>query len=187
MAKRAAILKKSVPLSLYILLFLSISISIALGVLEWKRNIVTHVVDGDTLVLQDGRYVRLLGVDAPKHGRCMADRAKARLESLTVGRHVRLKDVQQDEYGRSLANVIVNEPFGMWMTYLYHRFIQRDGYKGFAMINRVMVSEGMGKYRMFSNQYTRVLTAADEVARTGNLGIYSPVCRQLLTGGIFIP
>ena len=166
-------------LFLSIFLFFFISLCIILSVREWQRNTVSHVIDGDTFTLHDGRRVRLLGVDAPEEGRCMADRATERLTILVHGKHVRLKDQTMDSYGRIMANVIADEPFGVWMKYLYHRFFKRDEYKGFAMINRVMVEEGLGKYSFSGTQYSKVLTSAHELARTRQLGIYSSVCRQL--------
>lgn len=179
--KHPVVPSKAVQLIFTIILLLSISFCIILSFRAWQRGVVERVVDGDTFILHDGRQIRLLGVDAPETGRCFGDRATARMTQLVLGRHVRLKDIQHDQYGRIMANVIADEPFGLWMTYLYHRFFKRDGYKGFAMVNRVMVEEGLGKYTFSGTQYKGVLTNAHEIARTGNLGIYSSVCRQLET------
>jgi micrococcal nuclease len=69
---------------------------------------IEYVHDGDTLFLQDGRKVRLLGVDTPEIGdaaECYGDEATALLRSmLPEGSHVRvLADVQPlDRYERSL-------------------------------------------------------------------------------------
>lgn len=177
--KRRVVSSLSRSLFLPVILILSISLCIILSLREWQRNTVSHVIDGDTFTLKDGRRVRLLGVDAPEEGRCMADRATERLTSLVAGRHVRLKDQTMDSYGRIMANVIADEPFGLWMKYVYHRFFKRDGYKGFAMINRVMIEEGLGKYTFSGTQYGKVLTSAHEVARTRQVGIYDSVCRQI--------
>jgi endonuclease YncB( thermonuclease family) len=58
----------------------------------------TQVVDGDTLMLADGREVRLVGIQAPKLplGRAgfeawpLAEEARALLAELTLGRHLDL-------------------------------------------------------------------------------------------------
>src|SRR3990167_10534897 len=83
----------------------------------WQRNIVVSVPDGDSLQLKDGRRIRLLGIDAPEKGRCMADEARAKLAELTKGRHVRLKNVVTDDYGRQLATVII-EDWPAWIGYM---------------------------------------------------------------------
>ncbi|HZD25183.1 MAG TPA: thermonuclease family protein [Alphaproteobacteria bacterium] len=73
------------------------------------------VVDGDTLVLDDGRQVRLVGIQAPKLplGRPgfrawpLAGEAKAALVALAQGRSLRLAFGGQriDRYGRVLAHL----------------------------------------------------------------------------------
>ncbi|MCL4360017.1 hypothetical protein M1555_02055 [Patescibacteria group bacterium] len=41
---------------------------------DWNRGAVVAVSDGDSPDLADGRRVRLLGLDAPERGRCMAEK-----------------------------------------------------------------------------------------------------------------
>ncbi len=73
------------------------------------------VIDGDTIILTDGRHVRLIGIDAPeienrkkgKRAEPYGDKAKTFLQSLTASKKVRLvldKDAK-DHYGRTLAYV----------------------------------------------------------------------------------
>jgi len=72
---------------------------------------VARVLDGDTLLLADGKKVRLLGVDTPeleKAGRpaeFLAHRAKQELTNLAQGKRVRLEydRMRYDQYGRLLA------------------------------------------------------------------------------------
>ena len=76
---------------------------------------VTEVIDGDTVMLDTGKQVRLVGIQAPKLplGRPdfaawpLADKAKAALESLSLGRRVTLAYGGQpiDRYGRLLAHL----------------------------------------------------------------------------------
>lgn len=78
---------------------------------------IAGVVDGDTLVLDDGREVRLKGIQAPKLplGRSgfeawpLADEAKARLEVLANGKPAQLRygGARRDRHGRVLAHVFV--------------------------------------------------------------------------------
>jgi endonuclease YncB( thermonuclease family) len=84
---------------------------------------VIEVIDGDTLVLTDGRQVRLVGIQAPKLplGRSgfkawpLAQEAKAALEELTLGRAVTLAygGRRGDRHGRALAHLF--GPEGQWI------------------------------------------------------------------------
>jgi micrococcal nuclease len=71
---------------------------------------VQRVIDGDTLVLADGRHVRLIGVDTPERGDCGYQEATQALERLAgPGTSIRL-DLGQDptdRYGRTLAYLTV--------------------------------------------------------------------------------
>jgi endonuclease YncB( thermonuclease family) len=83
------------------------------GVREWAR--VAHVYDGDTVRLNDGRRVRLIGIDSPEVAReqqpaePLAERAEARLEELIAesGYRVGLRPGREgrDDYGRLLAHL----------------------------------------------------------------------------------
>lgn len=85
---------------------------------------VVHVVDGDTVVLDDGRQVRLVGIQAPKLalGRAnfrpwpLADEAKAFVEDRLVDKRVTLRLAPQpkDRHGRVLAHVVRSDD-GLWL------------------------------------------------------------------------
>ena len=87
-----------------------------------ERAGVVEVIDGDTLVLDDGRQVRLVGIQAPKLplGRPgfaawpLADEAKAALEVLTLGRRVALAYGGQrvDRHRRALAHLYLEDEAG---------------------------------------------------------------------------
>src|SRR5690606_29730657 len=80
---------------------------------------VVSVSDGDTLELDGGLTVRLVGIQAPKLplGRegfepwPLADEAKARLEELTMGQTVALHygPEPRDRHGRALAHLSVED------------------------------------------------------------------------------
>jgi endonuclease YncB( thermonuclease family) len=69
---------------------------------------VSYVVDGDTIRLADGRYVRLIGIDTPERGRPYHRAATQSLDRL-VGARVRLVNPasvdDRDGYGRALRYV----------------------------------------------------------------------------------
>jgi len=71
---------------------------------------IDHVVDGDTVVLEDGRHVRLVEIDAPElpENECYAREAERALEAiLPPGAQVVLQQDpaldKQDRFGRTLA------------------------------------------------------------------------------------
>jgi micrococcal nuclease len=73
---------------------------------------VAQVLDGDTIVLEDGRHVRLVQLDAPEtdEGECYAQAARRILERLLPpGTQVRIEIDpaldKLDRYGRTLAYV----------------------------------------------------------------------------------
>lgn len=80
---------------------------------------VVRVTDGDTITaLRDGEEVRvrLIGVNAPDSGECLAEESKKRLEELLRGKTVRLEtdEGKSDRFGRTPAylwaeEVLVNE------------------------------------------------------------------------------
>jgi micrococcal nuclease len=71
---------------------------------------VARVIDGDTLVLQDGRHVRLIGVDTPERGDCgygEATEALTRLAGPGTSVHLQRGEDPTDRYGRTLAYLTV--------------------------------------------------------------------------------
>ncbi|MDH3738653.1 MAG: thermonuclease family protein [Alphaproteobacteria bacterium] len=85
--------------------------------------VVREIVDGDTVILDDGRQVRLVGIQAPKLplGRKnfekwpLADEAKTALSELVLGRRVTLGygGQRQDRHGRELAHLFTDD--GLWV------------------------------------------------------------------------
>lgn len=78
---------------------------------------VLHVIDGDTIILRDGRRVRYIGVDTPERGDPRlggaAQQATEANRRLVAGKPLRLElDVQaMDAYGRLLAYVWASDVF----------------------------------------------------------------------------
>ncbi len=82
-------------------------------------SVVTSINAGDTLILEDGRAVRLSGVIGPRRAQGgPAQEARAKMEAaiaeLTVGKKVSLQlgDRKRDRYGRILAQVMVSSAGG---------------------------------------------------------------------------
>lgn len=75
------------------------------------RTVVTQVIDGDTVEIQSGEHVRLIGLDTPEGGACGYELATSWMRRMTEGREVRLinpSSVQdEDAYGRLLRYIEV--------------------------------------------------------------------------------
>ncbi|MFQ5846294.1 MAG: thermonuclease family protein [Candidatus Methylomirabilales bacterium] len=80
------------------------------GAGEERSVRIRRVIDGDTAVLQDGRRVRYLGINAPERGQPYFAEATALNRRLTEGRRVRLEEDQvlEDGYKRLLAYVYLD-------------------------------------------------------------------------------
>ncbi len=95
---------------------------------------VATVVDGDTLRLDDGRTVRLVGIDTPERGECGYGEATRRLARLVDGERVslRISDEDTDRYGRLLRYVDVGSTdAGLELIedgLAVARYDSRDGY-----------------------------------------------------------
>lgn len=81
---------------------------------EAGRGVVTEISGGETLVLDDGRAIRLMGVLGPKRAsQGPGSEARAAMETalagMTLGRQVSLRTGQRkrDRYGRLLAHVML--------------------------------------------------------------------------------
>jgi endonuclease YncB( thermonuclease family) len=133
------------------------------GLAAGDSAVVREIVDGDTVVLDDGRQVRLVGIQAPKLplGRAnfekwpLADEAKEALSELVLGRRVTLGygGQRQDRYGRELAHLFTDD--GLWV--------------------QVSLLE-LGYARVYSFADNRSLVArmleAEELARDATQGIW---------------
>lgn len=125
--------------------------------MNFNRNRVIRVVDGDSFETKDGRRIRLLGLDAPEIDNCMGFQAKEALEIMIEGKVVRLKDQVRDDYGRNLANVFVASTF----------------------VNKEMIKRGLGKYNSGDNKRRTEMRNAYLEAKDKELGIFSSLCRQI--------
>jgi len=137
------------------------------GLRDGARGTVTEIVDGDTLLLDTGRVVRLIGIQAPKLalGRHAhedwpkGNEAKAALIALTLNRAVLLRygGEDTDRHGRSLAQVyVVDDGAGLW-------------------VQQKMLERGMARVYSFPDNRACLpdLLAAEGRARADALGIWA--------------
>jgi micrococcal nuclease len=133
---------------------------------------VVSVVDGDTVVLDDKRQVRLVGIQAPKlplgrdyvKKQPFADQSKAALEELVLGKFVRLSygGRRTDRHGRALAHLHLLD--GTWV----------QGW---------LLERGLARVYSFRDNRTRVdaMLALEGAARAGREGLWSHNFYRIIT------
>ncbi len=130
-----------------------------------EEHLVTKVIDGDTIVLDNGEVVRYIGIDTPEiraHSKggpdCYALEAKVRNKELVLNKKVRLvKDVSnRDRYHRLLRYVYVGDTF----------------------INETLVREGYAKVATYPPdvKYVDLFRQAEQEARQRGRGLWSSSC-----------
>ncbi len=130
--------------------------------LEPRLARVKRVVDGDTLLLEDGERIRLFGVDTPETKIPNQPPEPFGLEAtefttqFVAGQTIRLEfDAERyDKYGRTLAYV----------------------YVGNRMLNEELILAGLSPAQLqypFRNDMKRRFAAAEQVARSRGVGLWS--------------
>lgn len=140
---------------------------------DGPRGTVTEVVDGDTVLLDNGMQVRLIGTQAPKLplGRDgfeawpLADEAKAALEDLVLGERVivRYGGERRDRYDRVLGQMFVTVGGGeVW-------------------VQEKMILDGLARVYSFPDNRSCLATLleAESRARTMKLGIWDDPYYQI--------
>jgi micrococcal nuclease len=118
--------------------------------------IVTKVIDGDTIRIQTGQTVRLIGIDTPEITRieCFGKEASLKLSDLILDKQVRLeKDVSEtDRYGRILRYV--------WL--------------GDELINETLVKQGFARSYRYppDTKYQERFDIAQTFAQLNRLGLW---------------
>jgi micrococcal nuclease len=117
--------------------------------------LVTNVVDGDTLDLEDGSRVRLSGINTPEKGECYYKEAKEKLKELTLNKTVYLHTDYSllDKYKRKLRYIYVGDIF----------------------VNGVLVDEGYArvfdKYKEDTRKYPELKKLEEEPIKT-KIGVW---------------
>lgn len=113
---------------------------------------VTKVLDGDTVIVEGGYHVRLLGIDADERGYPCYKEGKERLEELVLNKEVRLEKDQTDvdQYDRCLRYLFLNN----------------------KNINLQLVREGLAIARFYPPdlKYKEEITQAEEEAIENKVG-----------------
>ena len=143
----------------YWLLFLWISVLLAFiyflsGIEQGgkeEERIITKIIDGDTIIVEGGETIRLLGIDCDEKGKKCYTPAKNYIENNFLGKTAVLKSGKDDKdiYGRSL------------------RYIFVDG----KNVNVEMVAQGFCVARIQDeDKYSNEIRAAESDAIVGKIG-----------------
>ncbi len=132
-----------------------------------QEALVVLVGDGDTVIIEGGQKVRLLGIDAPELERedrpadFLAHKAKAELARLINGQRLRLEydQLRYDQYGRLLAYLFLP-----------------DG----ALVNAELVRQGLAKVYIFppNTRYLDRLLKAQREALEASRGLWRQALKQ---------
>lgn len=116
------------------------------------KKLVTKVLDGDTVIIEGGYSVRLLGIDADEKGYPCYEPAKKRLEGLVLDKEVYLESDKEDkdQYER------------------YLRYLILDG----KNVNVELVKEGLAiaRFSRENAKYREEIIAAEKEARENKVG-----------------
>ncbi len=124
------------------------------------RHKVVHVYDGDTIKLDDGRKVRLIGIDAPEvespysNAESFGEESKRYLAFLLRGKEVTIKPGWEtcDRYGRTLAYVYADN----------------------VLVNGRMIRDGWARaYRRFDHEYRDLFIVYEKEAKARGIGIWN--------------
>lgn len=120
--------------------------------------LVTRVVDGDTIELENGEQVRYIGIDTPEVGYCYSNEAAKKNKDLVLNKKVELEeDVSEtDRYDRLL------------------RYVYIDG----KFVNEILVSEGYAFAKSYppDTKYQYKFNQAQLEAKDQELGLWGDVC-----------
>jgi len=133
-----------------------------------KPQLLSRVIDGDTLVLTGGEVVRLLGVNSPEVARYRKPgdpgglQAKKYLQNLTMNQSIYLEYDEElmDKYGRTLAQVFL---------------------EGGLHVNAELLRQGMATLSIHppNLKYAHRLLAEQRYAEQHKLGVWSLPSHQL--------
>lgn len=160
MLLKSSLHKKALLLGILLIAALSLFVDINIPQRGTEAYQVAYVVDGDTIVLENGERVRYLGMDAPetahpeKSAECYGPEATERNKELVEGKWVQLErdKTDRDRYGRLL------------------RYVYVDG----VFVNGQLVQEGYAYsyYYPPDTKHYELLLALEVEAREANRGLW---------------
>ncbi len=126
---------------------------------------VVRVIDGDTIEINDGNVVRLLGIDSPEQGDCYYSEAKQALNELVLGRNIEL---EKDIFG--------TDRFGRLLRYV---FLVEGDFTNDVFVNDYLLEQGFANTLFMSKRgrYNNILIHSRNEAVTRGRGMWG-ACEQ---------
>ncbi len=135
----------------------------SLGSATAEQAHVQRVIDGDTVVLDDGTRVRLIGINAPEienrnfghRGDPYGEEAKQILKQMVEGKVVDLQDgpEKKDKYDRRLAYIYLPDHF---------------------FVNQNLIEVGAAEaYRKFDHPFRSEFIEIEKQAKQKNIGLWA--------------
>lgn len=134
-------------------------ITTSLGLGFWASKAfytIKEVVDGDTFVTNENRYVRLDSVNAPELEFCLGKEAREEMKKLVLNKKVFLKVTYVDDRNRLVASV----------------------YTINGNVGEKMLVKGLATFKDKGTQQGTNLSKTEGAAKKAMIGIYSPMCTQ---------
>jgi endonuclease YncB( thermonuclease family) len=118
---------------------------------DYVTATVVRVIDGDTIELENGQKVRMLGINTPEKSQAFSDEATEFLNGKVLNKEIQLELHGTDKYGRFLGYVFV----------------------GGQNVNEQILGQGFGTlYYYGRDDYYNDLKKAEENARSSGIGLW---------------
>jgi len=132
----------------------------------YEEAMVIDVIDGDTIILANGKRVRYIGMDTPEitnglgRSTCYAKEARNKNRELVLGKKIKMeKDISEDDkYGRLLRYIYVDDVF----------------------VNKLLIKEGYAVAVAYPPdlKYQLQFKEVERSAFDNNLGLWGQCSRQ---------
>ena len=116
-----------------------------------QKQIVTKIIDGDTIQISDNQIIRLKGINAPEKNQPFYQEATIYLTTLIQNKTIKIETHGTDKYGRTLAHIFLNK----------------------TNINEQILKQGLATlYYYEKDKHYKALKQAEEFARLNQKGLW---------------
>ncbi|MBW3016157.1 thermonuclease family protein [Candidatus Woesearchaeota archaeon] len=137
-----------------------------------------YIIDGDTVVLNNGDTIRLAGIDTPEKGDANYDRAAYELQRRIINAKLELEGTQDDMYGRKVRfvtangkNVNVEMVREGWARTLMHKGTKYEQELEQAQTEAIIQQKGI--WKVDDREYKRLSHRCAELGCPGSIAISS--------------